>query len=306
MNKIDIAILKDISGIGNVSVIKIVDFCNQKGIKNLYDLKNYSLIVTTNITEKIQTIFTNLDFLYQKKIEEFNDYEINGIETISINDKEYPKLLKESTNPPVILYYKGDINLLQKDLVAVIGTRNNTKIGETITKKTIQFLVKNNLVIVSGLAKGIDTIAHKSCLENGGQTIAVLPMIDNVYPKQNQNLVDEILDNGGLILSENKPNTRFTGALLVKRDRIQSGLSKAVFVIESSINGGSLYASNDCIKLKRKLYAPNVYKLPLNYQILEQVQGVKNLIDTRQAFAYDFESYEMIKNQLKDIQKTLF
>ena len=306
MNKIDIAILKDISGIGDVAVMKIIEFCNQKGVEDLYDLEKYSLIVTPNITAKIQSIFSNLDFLYQKKQDEFDYYEINGIETISINDKEYPKLLKESTNPPVILYYKGDINLLKKDLVAVIGTRNNTKIGETITKKTTQFLVENNFVIVSGLAKGIDTIAHKSCLENGGQTIAVLPMIDNIYPKQNQNLVDEILDNGGLILSENRPNTRFSGALLVKRDRIQSGLSKAVFVIESSINGGSLYASNDCLKLKRKLYAPNIYKLPLEYRNLEQVQGIKNLIDTNQAFAYDFESYEIIKNQLKEIQKTLF
>ena len=109
-------------------------------------------------------------------------------EYITLLDKEYPYRLKTIYKPPFVLFYKGDINLLNyKNTIGVIGSRKNTSYGEKVTKKIVKELVDNNYLIVSGLARGIDSIAHKTCLENNGKTIAVLGNgINVIYPKENE------------------------------------------------------------------------------------------------------------------------
>jgi DNA processing protein len=301
MQLIDITILTNIKGLGSAYIIKILNFCNANNVKSLYEIDKVDLskVISDKLVAKtIDYLEQDLDNLYSNTKNILDEYLKNGIHCISIVDLLYPNILKESTNPPAILYCKGNVDLLSTKCIATIGTRENTPLGEKITKKTVEFLVKYNFTIVSGLAKGIDTISHKSALDNNGKTIAVLPLIDKIYPAENKSLAKEILDNNGLLISEIKPNTNFHPGQLVKRDRIQSGLSKAVFVIETSINGGSMHATNDAIKLERFVFTPNIYKLESSYQNLKQVEGIKNLIDTNKSISYTYDTYKDIVKKL--------
>ncbi len=305
MKLIDISILTNINGFGSVNIIKILNYCKSNNINNIYELKNIDLskVVSGKLANTIEMYLdTDIDNLYKNMKNLIDDYKKNDIFCICINDDKYPEILKESTNPPVILYCKGNIDLLNSNCVAVIGTRENTTLGEKVAIKTIEFLVKNDFTIVSGLAKGIDSISHITTLKNKGKTIAIIPLIDSIYPSENKALANEILLNNGLLMSEEKPNTKFFSAQLVKRDRIQSGLSNAVFVIETSIKGGSMHATNDALKLKRPVFTPNIYKLDDKYQCLKQVEGIKNLIDSNKSISYTSDNYDEIISKLNQSQ----
>jgi len=301
MKLIDIAILTNIQGLGSVNIIKIINFTKANNINNLYELANIKLskIVNIKLANNIEAYLnTDIYNLYKNMQSIIDTYIENGISCLSIVDNQYPSILKESTNPPVMLYYKGNINLLNTKCAAVIGTRNNTILGEKITTKTVEFLVKNDFTVVSGLAKGIDEIGHRSTLNNNGKTIAILPLIDKIYPASNKQLAQEILDTNGLLISEVKPNTSFHSSQLVKRDRIQSGLSKAIFVIETSLHGGSMHATKDALKLNRPVFTPDIYQLGDYYQNYEQIQGIKYLIDEKKSIAYTSHDYQFIKQKL--------
>jgi DNA processing protein len=305
MKLIDISILTNINGLGSVNIIKILNYCKSNNINNIYELKNIDLskVVSGKLANTIEMYLdTDIDNLYKNMKNLIDDYKKNDIFCICINDDKYPEILKESTNPPVILYCKGNIDLLNSNCVAVIGTRENTTLGEKVAIKTIELLVKNDFTIVSGLAKGIDSISHITTLKNKGKTIAIIPLIDSIYPAENKALANEILLNNGLLMSEEKPNTKFFSAQLVKRDRIQSGLSNAVFVIETSIKGGSMHATNDALKLKRPVFTPNIYKLDDKYQCLKQVEGIKNLIDLNKSISYTSDNYDEIISKLNQSQ----
>lgn len=305
MKLIDIAILKNIKGLGSANMSKILNYCKSYDINSIYELKNMDLskIVNKKLASTIKSYFeADIDNLYKNLQNLFDGYKQNGISCVCINDEQYPDILKNSTNPPAILYCKGNIELLTSNCIAVIGTRNNTITGEKIASKTVEFLVKNGFTIVSGLAKGIDTIAHKSTLENEGKTIAIIPLIDTIYPAENKKLAEEILLNDGLLISEEKPNTKFFSAQLVKRDRIQSGLSKSVFVIETSLNGGSMHAVNDALILKRAVFTPDIYSLDEKYQNLNQVAGIKKLIDLNKSISYSSKNYLEIISKINRLQ----
>lgn len=301
MKLLDISILTNIKGLGSVNLIKILNYCKLKNISSIYELRNVDLTKVVNV-KLVNTIemylSSDLDNLYKNVQNLIDCYKQNDIYCITINDNKYPNILKESTNPPAILYCKGNIELLASDCVAVIGTRENTSIGEKIATKTVEFLIENDYTIVSGLAKGIDTIVHKVSLKNRGKTISIIPLIDNIYPSINKQLAQDILDNNGLLVSEEKPGTKFYAAQLVKRDRIQSGLSKSVFVIETSINGGSMHATNDALKLGRTVFTPDIYKLCREYQGLKQIEGIKFLIDSNKSIPYTSENYDEITLKL--------
>jgi DNA processing protein len=302
MKLIDIAILTNIKGLGSVNMTKILNYCKSQGINSIYELQNidFSKIVNTKLASTINNYLdVDIDYLYNNMQILIDSYLQNGIYCISINDEQYPEILKESTNPPIILYCRGNMKLLSSKCIAVIGTRENTTMGEKITSKTVDFLVQNGFTIVSGLAKGTDTIAHKVTLNNKGKTIAVVPLIDSIYPVENSILADEILLNDGLLVSEEKPNTKFFSAQLVKRDRIQSGLSKAVFVIETSLDGGSMHATNDALKLGRLVFTPDIYQLDNKYQSLKQVEGIKSLLKSNKSISYTSKNYDEIISKLK-------
>jgi len=299
MKKELIIMLYSIKGVGGISLLKLLLTPQMQNIQTLQELKkvDFSKVVKDDLAQFIKQNCTNKNY---KKAKEMLEYcKKNQIEVISYFDKEYPQKLKDGTNPPPLLFAKGDISLLHTQTIAVIGTRKATPIGKENAKKTTNFLAKSGYTILSGLAFGIDKIAHKETLRLNKQTIAVLPLIDTIYPKQNKDLVDEILQKGGLLVSENMPNTPFRSYQLVQRDRIQSALSDSVFVIETTKDGGSMYATLDAIKHKKDVYIPDIKKLHTIYQNAPQVEGLKFLKKQYQIKSYDVNDIENILSHLK-------
>ena len=158
---------------------------------------------------------------------------------------DFPLLLKEISQPPRELFYKGNIKALNKPCVSIVGTRKSTDYGEEMTKKIVKDLAIYDLNIVSGLAKGIDTIAHRTALENNLSTIAVLGTgIENIYPYENIELAQEILRSGGLILSEFAALSQPTKYTFPQRNRIVSGLSLVTIVVEAPEESGALITAH--------------------------------------------------------------
>ena len=205
-------------------------------------------ILLKELKENINTELAEYDRIIDRVLK------LNG-DIITIEDDIYPDILKQINAPPPLLYTLGNIQLLNDNHIAVVGTREPSENGRISTSKIVQNLVENNLTIVSGFARGIDTIAHKTTLENGGKTIAVFGNgIDIIYPYQNKELYNKIISNG-LILSEFEPEVKPSRHNFPRRNRIISGLSQAVVIIEGSMKSGALITANFAIQDNRTLFA---------------------------------------------------
>ena len=174
----------------------------------------------------------------------------------TIEDDIYPQCLKEISNPPLKLYYKGNLDLLKDErLIAVVGTRNPSSYGKLCCEYMIKKMSKADITIVSGFAKGIDSIAHKTSLLAGGKTIAVIASgLDIVYPASNLSLYREI-EEKGLILSEYEAGVKPFKFNFPQRNRIIAGLSKGTIVVESKDRGGSLITADLALEFNRDVYA---------------------------------------------------
>lgn len=163
-----------------------------------------------------------------------------NITPLFITDKEYPQRLLNCYDSPAMLYYKGNADLNHSKIVAVVGTRNNNDYGKNTCEKLVEELACEDVLIVSGLAFGIDSIAHKASLKNNLKTIGVLAHgLDTIYPSQNSSLAKQMTSNGGL-LTEFISNTKPDRQNFPSRNRIVAGISDAIIVIETGIKGGSL------------------------------------------------------------------
>ena len=194
------------------------------------------------------------------------------------SDRDYPRLLLEIPSPPPLLYYRGNPSLIEsldtQPAIAIVGTRYPTKYGREWTHKISTFLTKQGFMIVSGMAAGIDTVAHQACLSAAGRTIAVLGTgVDVVYPHSNQNLAATIQDQG-LIISEYPQGTPPSKSNFPARNRIIAGLSRAVLVMEAPQRSGALITARYANEFCR-----DVYVLPgsLNNQ---QAIGCLNLLNS--------------------------
>lgn len=178
---------------------------------------------------------------------------------INIKDAEYPQLLKSIRNAPQILYTEGKIQCLNMPCVTVVGSRNMSDYGKSITQKLVRELVAKGVCIVSGLAVGIDTVAHQTCIENGGRTIAVLGSgLNKVFPKENRGLYDDIVNSGGCVISEHEPDTEAQKIFFPARNRIVSGLSLGTLVIEATYRSGTSITAKFAFEQNRKVFCiPN-------------------------------------------------
>ena len=221
------------------------------------------------------------------------------ISKITIKDKEYPKQLKNIPNPPKQLYFIGDIELLNKNSIAIIGTRNASENGKRLASKFSKELVAQGIVTVSGMAKGIDAEAHKSTIEAGGKTIAVLGNgLNHIFPPENTNLYQEIIKSGGLVVSEYLPNTPPSSNLFLERNRIVSGISIGVLVVEAAYRSGTSVTAKLAKEQDRKVfvlpheindkYGVGTNKLIRKGAIL--VTSTKEIIEE-----FDFLKYKEIK-----------
>ena len=172
--------------------------------------------------------------------EEVKFIEKYKIQVYSFSDEKYPKRFLNCYDPPVLLYFKGNADLNASKIIGIVGTRKNSDYGKQLCEKVIEELSQEDVIIVSGLAFGIDTIAHKSALKNGLKTIGVVGHgLDRIYPSENKSLAKEMIENGG-ILSEFKSGTNPDKQNFPRRNRIVAGICDAILVVESSIKGGSL------------------------------------------------------------------
>ena len=173
----------------------------------------------------------------EEEIEFIEKYKITPL---FITDADYPKRLLNCFDCPSLLYYRGNADLNTAKIISIVGTRNNSAYGKLVCENLIEGLRSENVLIVSGLAFGIDTIAHKSALKNDLQTVAVLAHgLDRIYPDQNKSLAKQITGQGGLLtefISKSNPDKQN----FPKRNRIVAGMCDAVIVIESGKKGGSL------------------------------------------------------------------
>ncbi len=173
----------------------------------------------------------------EKEIKFIGKYNISPI---FINDPSYPKRLLNCIDAPVMLYYKGNADLNAEKVIGVVGTRNNTEYGKQLCEKFIEGLAGLDIIIISGLAFGIDTLAHRSAVQNNLKTIGVLAHgLDKLYPSHNKSLAKQMINNGGL-LTDFPSDTNPDRQNFPKRNRIVAGICDAVVVIETSIKGGSL------------------------------------------------------------------
>lgn len=179
-----------------------------------------------------------------------------GIKWMTIYDESYPKNLKEIYDPPVVLYYKGEILPKDENAIGVVGTRKMTGYGKAVTKQLVEDLVNAGLTIVSGLARGVDSQAHSTALEESGRTIAVLGGgLNNIYPFENQQLAEKIIDGHGAIISEYPSDYPSLPGNFPSRNRIIAGLSKAVLVTEAAEDSGSLITAKLAVEGGREVFA---------------------------------------------------
>ena len=194
------------------------------------------------------------------------------IQVLKKTDPAYPPLLKEIKDPPQELYYAGDLSLLATRCVSVVGSRKFTPYGRRVAAKVAGQLAACGITVVSGMAIGIDGISHRSALEAGGKTIAVLGNgLDVMYPAANRELKSDIL-RCGLLLSEYPPGMRGTRYTFPRRNRIISGLSEATVVVEAGLNSGSLITATLAEEQGRR-----VYGVPGNIDAVTSI-GVNMLI----------------------------
>ena len=180
-----------------------------------------------------------------------------GVFITTIRSDDYPTKLLQIDTPPFVLYYKGDLSLVDTLAISVVGTRKATIYGKTITENFTKQLVETGFTIISGLALGIDTVAHKTALENNGKTISVVAGgLDNIYPTTNFNLSNEIA-NKGLVLSEQRLGIKPDPWLFPVRNRIMAGLSKGVLIVEAKEKSGAMHTKNYALD-----YGKDVFVVP--------------------------------------------
>lgn len=241
-----------------------------------------------------------------KRKEQVNEKDIKASQdkvkskVITILDKEYPKELTHICMPPLVLYYYGDISLLKGNdtRIAVIGSRESSKYGEEVTTSLTKTLVKGKRVIVSGMARGIDRIAHETAINNNGKTIAVLGSgIDYIYPKTNADIYEK-MKKDHLIISEYPNDLAPKPENFPQRNRIVAGLSDKVLVTEAYVNSGTSITVLHALKQGKDVLAVP-YPINSNSACNKLIQDGAYLIDSSDDVIYYTEEKKWKK--VKDI-----
>jgi DNA processing protein len=236
----------------------------------------------------------------EKELELIEKYHIK---VIPFNSPHYPPLLKEIHDYPAVIYIRGMLKALTGTNIAVVGTRRATAYGRQVTEELARSLVMNNITIVSGLAKGIDTAAHRAALDAGGQTVAVFASgLDIVYPPENLNLAREIMEHGVLV-SEYPVGIKPKADNFPRRNRILSGLSSGVLVVESGESGGALITANFAVEQNREVFAvPGSVLSPMsrgpNKLIQEGAKLVRNHLDIIEELNLSVVSQQLVMEEL--------
>ncbi len=249
--------------------------------------------ISTNLARRIQRINDKreeVELLLKKELEKLK--KING-KIITVWDDSFPSLLKKIYDPPLLLYIKGTFTKDDEYSIAVVGTRQPTSYGKIQTERIAAELSSQNITIVSGLARGIDSIAHKAALKIGKRTTAVTGSgLDVVYPAENKKLYDEIAEKG-LIISEYELGTKPNAENFPKRNRIISGLCLGSIIVETGIAGGAMQTASFALDQNREVFA-----VPGNLGV-KQSEGTNLLIQKGEAKLIRYAEDVLIELELK-------
>jgi len=240
--------LNYVGGIGNKKIIGLLN-----KISDFSELKNDKALIIGELGEdKARRFFQNLE----RVGDIISELENLGVHWLTVFDNDYPEKLAGINNKPAILYLKGNVGAINTDCIAVVGPRNPSSYGKKLTNRFAREFALAGLTVVSGMARGSDTIAHLACVSEDKPTIAVFGCgIDVCYPSENRGLRDSIIDHGGLLVTEYCLKTTPETWFFPERNRIISGLSSAVFLAESSEKSGSLITVKCAIEQGRAVFA---------------------------------------------------
>lgn len=303
----DVLLLQRIKGVGNSTLLALIEFYHANQLNNLLDLASFDLAKEPKLkraANPLSDFFTSGDYeaLRCDCESSLTEWKMAGIDVLVYRSAEYPAQLMSLDDPPALLFCKGNSDLIKSPkAIAVVGTRENTKLGEKITRKTVEYFSNEGFCIISGLALGIDAIAHRAALEHNGHTLAVLVDLVAIAPSNHRGLADQILKQGGLLVSENPPGTKIIPALFAKRDRIQAGLAMAVFAIETSVDGGTMHAVRAASSMGRNVYVPNVSSAGYPDLGIKAIRGTQALVSEGRATSYTRDSYEQIIHTLDQL-----
>jgi DNA processing protein len=229
-----------------ISILKSPEAVINASQRQLMDIEGIDQKMAARIKEGPDDSFVETQITEMKK---------HDVDIISYWDEEYPARLKRIYDPPAFLFYKGDLNALDGNAIGIVGTRNPSSYGKLITERFSRELVEQNFTIISGFARGIDTIAHTSALKSNGTTIAVLGNgLDTVYPAENKKIMEQFLKQG-VILTEYPMGTLPDGGNFPKRNRIISGLSVGILVTEAGSKSGALITALYAVDQNREVFA---------------------------------------------------
>jgi len=300
--------LAQIDGLGPVSLQKLLDYFNNAEAcfkASFFDLKNAGLDkkLINNIIAQRQKL--DAEQLLSQTLKE-------GIDVITYFDKAYPKILKEIYAPPLILYYRGDLSILKYQSLAVVGSRKISPYAQNILPELLNEVINHQIVITSGLAYGVDALAHQIALESKGLTLAVTGSglaWDYIYPSGNKKLAHTIIDNGGLIISEFSPFIKSMPFNFPRRNRIISGLSKASLIVEASQKSGALITAKYALEQGREVMAiPGPINLEnavgTNYLIKNGAKPITSAEDILESYGI-IKSLEKLINNFDTKQATI-
>ena len=317
LTKEQILTLSFLKGIGPKKILSIGATINDRGVK-VNSFEDLHEIMKGMKDKKIQGVtIEDLDTAYKAARDTIRYSEANEIGLIGYYDDEFPESLRKAINeegkldPPLLLWYRGDLSVLSLPGFAVIGTREATPEGVVGGEYLSGEFAKRGFNIVSGLAVGCDTCGHKGALKVGGKTTAILANgldHDSIYPPENQALAEEIVEKGGLLLSEYRIKTTVNRYNLVARDRLQAGLALATLVVQTGVKGGTMHAANTTLMANKDLYvmrfkneATNNHEKCLGNEYLHK-KGAKYISggDNIDIISEEIKNHKTVKTDLFD------
>ncbi|MBU0475177.1 MAG: DNA-processing protein DprA [Bacteroidetes bacterium] len=292
-NYLKIRSLLDTEGIGIIKLLRLAETFGS--ISDVYN-SNYDQLksidqlnhdLATKVSNTIKD-FSESKYKYEAELETLINL---GGQAITYWDDDYPQPLKNIFYPPIILYVLGNYKFEDEQSISIVGTRKNTDYGKLVTNRFSSELAKQNITIISGMARGIDSVAHKAAIKASGRTIAVIGSgLDVIYPPENKMLFNEIIENGAII-SEFPLGTKPDAQNFPKRNRIIAGLSLGTLVIETRENGGAMQTAKFAIDQNKEVFA-----IPGNITS-EQSNGT-NILIQRNGAKLVFEPDDIL-NELK-------
>jgi len=241
-----------IEGVGDVVAKKLIAYCGS--VEAVFKEKRAALVKIPGISSSVANALL-AHKVFERAEEEIRFIEKNGINPLFFLDKEYPKRLKYCDDGPVMLYVKGNMNLNKQKVVSIVGTRMASEYGKEICNEIVKDLASHDVLMVSGLAYGIDICAHKAAVKNNVETIAVVAHgHDRLYPSVHKEVLNMMYNKGGMV-SEFISKTNPDRENFPKRNRIIAGLADATIVIESAKKGGALITAEIANSYNRDVFA---------------------------------------------------